>query len=197
MSDIVSDRTKSTHLWDHGHTPEDVACCCVTGIKWSFKSTSNVCERSFMRPDDETLRSQLLTTWWRQWFTLNVWRAARVTCCVFPELSCVCPPGEVHGQAGAQAGLQDRGVLRQLRGAIHWHQPVHPQQTGADPEGQGLHLRDHNRLRTVSRRDWWYTCTRPLLCDGGPDAGGPVLQNCPVKLEKGTTCVTFDTSAWD
>ena len=84
-------------------------------------------------------------------------------------------PGEMYGQTRAKAGLKDRNVLRELCGAIYWHQPVHPEQTGTDSEEQGLILWDHVRLKTVTERTWRDThaqspsprsATRPC----GPDS---------------------------
>ena len=61
-------------------------------------------------------------------------------CKPFNKVSNQCVfPGQMHGQTWPKAGLQDRSVSGQLRGAIHRHQPVHRQQTGADPEGEQKH----------------------------------------------------------
>lgn len=54
--------------------------------------------------------------------------------------------GEVHGQAGAEAGQPGRDVLHELRGALHRHQPVHPEPAGADAEVQVVLLREPVRL---------------------------------------------------
>lgn len=94
--------------------------------------------------------------------------------------------GEMYGQTRAEAGLKDRDVLRQLRGAIHRHQPVHPQQTGTDPKEPGLVLRDDGRLSAVpgatgmAQACGWCSVAKPFSPESWPHDAEP---------EKGTSCL--------
>lgn len=88
----------------------------------------------------------------------------------------------MYGQTGAKAGLEDRNVLRQLCGAIHWHQPVYPQQTGTDSEGQELVLGDDGRLSAVpemtemAQAYGWCPAARPFSPGSWPHAAEPSPQ---------------------
>lgn len=65
----------------------------------------------------------------------------------------------MHGQTRTKVGLQDRNVLCQLCGAVHWHESVHPEQTGTDPEEPQRLLWDNVRLKQKSflYRWTWFT----------------------------------------
>lgn len=75
-----------------------------------------------------------------------------------------CSTGEVHGQARAEAGQPGRDVLRELRGALHRHQSVHPEPAGADTEVQIGLLGEPVRLSGPKNGGWdgpAAPCARP------------------------------------
>lgn len=91
-------------------------------------------------------------------------------------------------------------MLRQLCGAIHWHQPVYPQQTGTDSEEPGLILRDDGRLSAVPKMTemaqacGWCSAAEPFSPESWPHAAE--LSPRPEKGNDNVACYKCLTQDW-